>query len=77
MLSATSPGTRQPELSMVSPRPESTPSSSADWSDEGRARANQSLVVVAERELLAALAEQAPPRLGTFTHPSAAEMVAF
>jgi hypothetical protein len=62
---------------MVSPRPESTPSSNSDWSDEGRAPANQSLVVVAERELLAALAAQAPPGLGTFTHLSPAEMVAF
>jgi hypothetical protein len=76
MLSATSRGTREPELSMVSPRPECTPSSNADWSDEGRAPANRSLVAVAERELLAALGEQAPPGIGMFTHPSPAELVA-
>jgi hypothetical protein len=77
MLSATSRGTREPELSMVSPRPEPTPSSNADWNDEGRAPANRLLAVVAERELLAALAEQAPPGLGMFPNPSPAEIVAF
>jgi hypothetical protein len=69
--------THERERSMVSPRPSSTPSSTADRSDERRAPANQSLVMVAERELLAALAEQAPSGLGMFARPSPEELVAF
>jgi dihydroorotase-like cyclic amidohydrolase len=76
MLSATSRETRERERSMVSPRPSSTPSIKADQSEEWRAPANQSLVLVAERELLAALARQAPQVLGMVTRPSPAELVA-
>jgi hypothetical protein len=78
MLSATSSVTRESEQSMVSPGPrQSTASSDAAQSGQGRAPANQSLVGVAERELLAALAEQAPPARGMFTHPSPPELAAF
>lgn len=62
---------------MVPPRPQSTPSTDAAQSGQGRAPANQSLVEVAERELRAALAEQASPARGMFTHPSPTELAAF
>ena len=39
--------------------------------------ANQSLVLVAERELLQALAEQSRPSLDLYVHPSRAETAAF
>lgn len=63
---------------MVSPGPpQSMASTNAAQSGQGQVPATQSLVAVAERELLAALAEQAPPALGMFTHPSPAEHAAF
>ena len=45
--------------------------------DEVRVPANQSLVLVAERELLAALGEQAPLAFGAHPHPSPEETAAF
>ena len=63
---------------MVSPgSPQSTASTSAAPDGQGRAPAHQSLATVAERELRAALAEQAPPAFGMFAHPSPAELAAF
>ena len=38
---------------------------------------NQALVLIAERELMGALAEQARPSLDMYVHPSRAEIAAF
>ena len=38
---------------------------------------NQALVLIAERELMGALAEQARPSLDMYVHPSRAEVAAF
>jgi hypothetical protein len=45
--------------------------------DGSRAAVNQALVLVAERELKRALAEQERPSLGMYVHPSQAEAAAF
>ena len=62
---------------MASRRPQSSASTDAAQRDEARVPANQSLVLVAERELLAALREQAPPVFGAHPNPSPAEVAAF
>ncbi len=62
---------------MVPPRPQSAPSTDAAQRDESRLPANQSLALVAERELLAALGELTPPAFGAYSHPTPAEVAAF
>src|SRR5262245_22457088 len=61
---------------MESPRAQ-TSWTSADQRDSAREPANQSLVLVAERELRGALTEQIIPALGMPANPSPAEMAAF
>ena len=65
------------EQSIASQRPRSSVSADAIQRDEVRVPANQSLVLVAERELLAALSEQAPLAFGAHPHPSPEETAAF
>jgi len=62
---------------MASQRPQSSASTDAIQRDEARVPANQSLVLVAERELLAALSELAPLAFGAHPHPSPEETAAF
>src|SRR6478672_8265234 len=68
---------REAEQSMASQRPQSSASTDAIQRDEARVPANQSLVLVAERELLAALSELAPLAFGAHPHPSPEETAAF
>lgn len=61
---------------MVSARPVSATSTHAAQSDDARVPANQSLLQVAERELLAALAEQRRRAFGLYGPSSPAEAAA-
>src|SRR5213082_3519541 len=63
---------------MASVRPQATtPSSDASQGGIDRPPAHQTLVLLAERELLSALVVQARPSLDMYVSPSHAEMVAF
>ena len=65
------------EQSTASQRVQSSVSTDAIQRDEARVPANHALVRVAERELLAALSEQAPLVFGAHLHPSSEETAAF
>jgi hypothetical protein len=62
---------------MVPPRPLSPASTDAAHGEGARVPAIQSLVAVAERELLAALAEQPYTAFGMYVHRSPMAMAAF
>src|SRR4051812_26340476 len=70
---------REWERSMAPPGAEPQPSSpSAALQDDGaRVASNQTLVLIAERELANALAIQVRSSLGMYVQPSRAEMAAF
>ena len=61
----------------MSPRPLSTTPTDTALRDSARVPACQALVLVAERELLGALARQTAPAYGLYTRPSPAEAAAF
>ena len=62
---------------MASPRPQSSTTPGLGQREHEPAPAHQSVVSVAERELLTALQAQARPTLDLFVSPSRAEVVAF
>ena len=62
---------------MASERAQAAYPSTTSRADGSRATVNQAMIVVAERELRCALAEQERPSLGMYVHPSQAEAAAF
>jgi hypothetical protein len=71
------PGSAERERSMVPPRPLSPAPTDVAQRDEARAPASQALIVVAERELLAALGVQTLPPFGLYARLSPAEAAVF
>src|SRR3954469_4990124 len=68
---------REMEQPMAHHEAQPSPPSTASCEAGVRDAANQTLVVVAERELAGALAEQERPARGMYVHPSRAEIAAF
>src|SRR5258705_8223396 len=76
--SATKPAAPAPERPMAV-RSSARTSRPSDGSrgEGGRIAVNQALVLIAQRELMRALAVQARPSLDMYAHPSRAEVAAF